>query len=136
MNDYYLKQFDDELIEINLCKDWVENEDGRLDYAEIEKGQLTVVDGQYSFTLNLETTKSLVSEDIKYAGKMALELLPGWLKLLEEKELLDLKKEALSTIDVTSEGTELRFVGISVNGEGGAYFERKNMHEWEFWGLS
>lgn len=136
MEDRYLKQYIEKDIKFVFRDEWINGEDGSIELVKLEKGQLSIVYQGYKVFLYLDAPGRIISEDIKCGAQKVLEYLTVWLEYLETKGVLDRGEADLASIDVTVDGIELRFVGVKVNAEYGAYFEKTGDQKWKFWGIS
>lgn len=150
MNEY-LEQFQEEKIEVIPFREEGFYEYGKGDVIKVESrddGELVLFQQEepehgciminyegYEISLSMPSFDGVIPKTFIEDSKTALARLPEWLQLLEAKDCLDRKEADLAWIEVSKEGIELHFVGIKVNAEYGAFFEKDDAGVWVFEGL-
>ncbi|AJQ95737.1 hypothetical protein [Gynuella sunshinyii] len=102
---------------------------------EPEHGLIIINYEGYEISLSMPSFGGVIPRNFIEDSKTALARLPEWLQLLEVKGCLNRKESNLAWIEVSKEGIEFHFVGVKVNAEYGAFFEKDEVGTWTLEGL-
>mgnify|MGYP001461616233 CR=1 FL=1 len=113
-------------------------ESGKCVLFELERPEQGVFEFDYNgykVDLYMPSDNGIVEDVYIKDAKYVLAMLDDWLAILVAKDLLDLSQDDLAWINVSDTDIELHFVGINVNSEYSAYFERDKDGVWFVEGL-